>query len=93
MIWCAEPGGRSWSGFSQLNIYLPQGSPEGVYEVRIVATLGMQNANSKTAFRVDLLPTRPAVGDSSPFTIGWAVASKLITRRRLWQGRANTKRN
>jgi len=27
-------------GFSQLNIYLPLGSPEGVYEVRIVTTFG-----------------------------------------------------
>lgn len=27
-------------GFSQLNIYLPLGSPEGVYEVRIVTTSG-----------------------------------------------------
>ena len=27
-------------GFSQLNIYLPVGSPEGVYEVRIVTTSG-----------------------------------------------------
>jgi hypothetical protein len=27
-------------GFSQLNIYLPPGSPEGAYEVRIVTTSG-----------------------------------------------------
>jgi hypothetical protein len=27
-------------GFSQLNIYLPLGSPEGAYEVRIVTTFG-----------------------------------------------------
>ena len=27
-------------GFSQLNIYLPLGSPEGAYEVRIVTTSG-----------------------------------------------------
>jgi hypothetical protein len=27
-------------GFSQLNIYLPLGSPEGVYQVRIVTTSG-----------------------------------------------------
>lgn len=27
-------------GFSQLNIYLPLGCPEGAYEVRIVATNG-----------------------------------------------------
>ena len=27
-------------GISQLNIYLPLGSPEGVYEVRIVTTSG-----------------------------------------------------
>jgi len=27
-------------GFSQLNIYLPLGSPEGVYEVRIVTAFG-----------------------------------------------------
>jgi hypothetical protein len=27
-------------GFSQLNIYLPVGSPEGAYEVRIVTTDG-----------------------------------------------------
>jgi hypothetical protein len=27
-------------GFSQLNIYLPLGSPEGTYEVRIVTTSG-----------------------------------------------------
>ena len=27
-------------GFSQLNIYLPLGSPEGAYEVRIVTASG-----------------------------------------------------
>ena len=33
-------------GFSQLNIYLPLGSPEGAYEVRIVTTSGDSPLNT-----------------------------------------------
>jgi hypothetical protein len=35
-----EPPLELRRGFSQLNIYLPLGSPEGAYEVRIVTTSG-----------------------------------------------------
>jgi hypothetical protein len=32
-------------GFSQLNIYLPLGSPEGTYDLRIVTTSGYSLLN------------------------------------------------
>jgi hypothetical protein len=35
-----EPPLELRRGFSKLNIYLPLGSPEGAYEVRIVTTSG-----------------------------------------------------
>jgi hypothetical protein len=40
-------------GFSQLNIYLPLGSPEGVYEVRIVTTLGDSLLNAGGTARLN----------------------------------------
>jgi hypothetical protein len=40
-------------GFSQLNIYLPLGSPEGGYEVRIVTTSGDSLLNTGGAARLE----------------------------------------
>jgi hypothetical protein len=39
--------------FSQLNIYLPLGSPEGAYEVRIVTTSGDSLLNTSGLARLD----------------------------------------
>ena len=48
-----EPRLELRHGFSQLNIYLPLGSPEGVYEVRIVTTSGDSLLNAGGTARLD----------------------------------------
>jgi hypothetical protein len=53
-------------GFSQLNIYLPLGSPEGVYDVRIVTTDGDTLLNmGGTARLKDRITTLQVRGKSS----------------------------